>query len=112
MALENGEFVHVVEHRRFESDVRRHFVGKVVSCQGSVLRLEGYLFTFNLNSGRFERVSGIRERIFSIDNRISFTLLSPNCDLDNLMYQSGEAGLYLTDDNEVNLDVGVFAKHG
>jgi hypothetical protein len=112
MVLENGEFVHIVEHRRFESDVRRHFVGKVVACDQGHFRVSGFIFRYNLASGQFEKIEEPRERVFVIDNMISLTVLPPTCDLERMTYERYRDELYLTDFGDVRLEIGAFGGQG
>jgi hypothetical protein len=40
-AIEIGDKVHIITRRRFESDMRRHFVGEVIGISGELCRLRG-----------------------------------------------------------------------
>ena len=42
--LSPGDKIHVMHRRRFEKDVRRHFVGEVKGYEQGVARASGYVF--------------------------------------------------------------------
>ena len=111
-AFEHGECVHIVEHRRFESDLRRHFVGKVLFFDANYLRVKGFLFVFDHGVGNFVRVPDERTRVFSIDNRISITVLPENFDLPAAEYQRNSPDIAFTDGKSVSLDLGALSCHG
>ena len=111
-AFEAGEKVHIVEHRRFESDLRRHFVGKVLYFDANYLRVRGYLFVFDHGRGEFAKVPPERTRVFSIDNRISITVLPGEFDIESALYKRNGMDLAFTDGKTVELDIGAFSSHG
>ena len=111
-AFEHRERVHIVEHRRFESDVRRHFVGEVQFHDGNFLRVKGYLFVFDHGRGEFIKVPPERTRIFSVDNRISITVLPKEFDLTTAAYKKNGTDLLFTDGKTDELHIGAFSSHG
>ena len=111
-AFQHREKVHIVEHRRFESDMRRHFVGEVRYYDAKHLRVKGYLFVFDHGRGAFIRVSPERTRVFSIDNRISITVLPEDFDVAGADYRRDGADLVFTDGKTIDLDIGAFGSHG
>ena len=82
------EKVHIVEHRRFESDLRRHFIGEVQFYDKDHLRVKGSLFVFDHGCGEFVKVPPERTRVFSIDNHISITVLPEEFDLASALLQA------------------------
>lgn len=106
------EKVHIVEHRRFESDMRRHFVGEVQYYDADHLRLKGYLFVFDHGRGAFVKVPPERTRVFSIDNRISITVLPEDFDLAAAGYKRNGPDLVFGDGATTELDIGAFSSHG
>ena len=112
MVLKIGEIVHIVEHRRFESDMRRHFIGKVNACENGLARIKGQIFKYSLQSGQFEKIEDARERFFRLDNMISLTVLPPGCNAEQLAYERVYDNLYLTDGGDVHMEIGVFGAHG
>ena len=111
-AFGHRERVHIVEHRRFESDVRRHFVGEVQFRDGNFLRVKGYLFVFDQGRAEFVKVAPERTRIFSVDNRISITVLPETFDLSRAVYKNNGTDLVFTDGKTEDLHIGAFSSHG
>jgi hypothetical protein len=64
MLFEIGEKIHIMARRRFEQDIRRHFVGTVLASDGTVIRMEGYTFVFDSNKDIFIKRPEKRTRIF------------------------------------------------
>lgn len=42
MLLKQNEKLHIVERRLFNDDLRRHFIGEVVECSDSAVRVTGF----------------------------------------------------------------------
>lgn len=110
--LELGECVHIVEHRRFETDVRRHFVGRVEALSTAGIRVSGFMFVFDQRAGSFVRKEDHRTRIFQLDNLIGVTVLPAETNLDALTYQRDEGGLAITDGSNIRLDIAAFGSRG
>lgn len=111
-AFQPGEKVHIVEHRRFESELRRHFIGKVLYFDANYLRVKGFMFVYDHGTGSFAKVPSERTRVFSIDNRISITVLSEKFDLTSANYQRNGPVLAFSDGKTPPLDIGAFSSHG
>jgi len=106
------EKIHIVEHRRFESDLRRHFIGEVQYYDNDHLRVKGCLFVFDHGRGEFVKVPPERTRVFSIDNHISITVLPEGFDFTSAVYKRNANDLVFTDGKTVELDIGAFGSHG
>ena len=102
----------MTEHRRFETDVRRHFVGEVVATGMGAVRLRGVLFVYDAGSGEFVKKAELRERIFAIDNTVSITVLPSKCDFEALTYVREDGNLLLSDGRDIRLDIAAFGAHG
>ena len=111
-AFGHQDKVHIVEHRRFESDMRRHFAGLVQFYNADHLRVKGFLFVFDHGRGAFIKVPPERTRVFSIDNHISITVLPEDFDLSGAAYERNHADLVFTDGKTLHLDIGAFSSHG
>ena len=111
-SFRHREKVHIVEHRRFESDLRRHFIGEVQFYDNDHLRVKGSLFVFDHGCGEFVKVPPERTRVFSIDNHISITVLPEEFDLASALYKRNATDLVFTDGKTVELDIGAFGSHG
>ena len=59
-AIKVGDKLHIITRRRFENDVRRHFVGEVTAIFGELQEIRGYAFVFEpgINVYRKPRSSG------------------------------------------------------
>ena len=111
-AFGHRDKVHIVEHRRFESDMRRHFVGEVQYYDADHLRVKGFLFVFDHGCGEFVKVQPERIRVFSIDNHISITVLPEEFELPSAIYKRNGPDLVFTDGKTLELDIGAFSSHG
>ena len=111
-AFQHREKVHIVEHRRFETDMRRHFVGEVTFYDANHLRVKGVLFVFDHSNGVFSKIPPERTRVFSIDNRISITILPQAFETANAEYRRNDADLVFTDGKTIEIEIGAFNSHG
>jgi hypothetical protein len=111
MVLRKGEKIHVMVRRSFESDVRRHFAGTVVTdTEGDVVRIEGYAFVWDAGVNRYAKRPELRTRTFSlIDGRNIINVIPSNIDINKLQYtQSKEGHLVVTDGSVFQLDINEF----
>ncbi|MDX1379711.1 MAG: hypothetical protein R3233_01255 [Xanthomonadales bacterium] len=108
-----GEKVHLVMRRRFESDVRRHFIGEVTAYDRGNARLEGYAYVFDARSNQFVRRDERRVKIVNLgDSGYVANVFSAEVDLSALRYtQSARGNLVVTDDNGFELDIHEFGAH-
>ena len=111
MMLQKEEVVFVMEHRLMESQLRRHFVGRVRACTEQAVRVEGYLFIYDSNHGTYFRKKRSQTRIIPlVDSRLSIMVLPEKTDLDNICYfEHPDGGLVVTDGREFELDVSEFS---
>ena len=111
--LSKGEKIFVVTRRLFESDLRRHFVGKVQQVSGAAVRVRGYAFVFDATANVFVRRNELRTRIFSlIDAGYTMTVLPGETILDKIQYSLNEKGQrVLTDDSTFTMNVSEFGVH-
>lgn len=110
MALSEGEQIHVINRRKFEGDLRRHFVGRVEAVSGSVARIRGIAFVFDSNKNQYERKTGVRIRIVGLeDSGILINVLPSEVALDQLRYDTNsQRQLVLTDGAGFCLDINEF----
>ena len=105
-----GERIHVAERRRFESDLRRHFVGEVIATSGGSIRARGYVFVLNSGTGTFEKKPELRTRLISAtDANNIINVLPESVDLEAVRYtyDSGRR-LTVTDGVDFKLDINEF----
>ena len=109
MILEQGEKVHIVERRYFADDLRCHLVGEVTTCTEQAIRLEAYLWVYDIANGRFVRKPEKRERIVCLGDRVTINVLPTEADLDAVRYATDpERGLVATDGRSFTLEVTEF----
>jgi hypothetical protein len=112
MVLEPGDKIHIVEHRRFQEDIRRHFIGEVEAATDQALRATGYLFLYEKQAASFTRDDEPRTRVFAIENTVGITVLPPETDIDNVAYQRDDKGLAINDRAGVRFGIGIFGPSG
>jgi hypothetical protein len=103
-----GENVIIITKRTFADDVRRHFIGTVTACAGSLVRVEGHEWIAN-NVGGYERRSDGRTRVISLSYGGEVVLIVPPAvDLARLTYRIVTGRLIITDDADFSLEVSEF----
>ena len=103
-----GENVVIITKRTFADDVRRHFIGTVTACLGSLVRVEGHAWIAN-NVGGYERRSDRRTRVFSLSYGGEVVLIvPPSVDLATLTYRIVTGRLIITDDADFSLEITEF----
>ena len=106
--LSVGENVILITKRLFADDVRRHFIGTVVACAGSVVRVEGHAWVAS-NIGQYERRDDLRTQIFSLSYGGEVVLLvPPSVDLGALIYHITSGHLLITDEADYSVDITEF----
>jgi hypothetical protein len=113
MLLEVGEKIHVMVRRRFEQDLRRHFVGEVTRVAENAVCAEGYVFVFNRVTNAFVRRTERRKRIVALtDNGNIINVIAAEVDLEKLVYDTSSGGrLIMTDHESFSLDINEFGTH-
>ncbi len=96
--LSKGEKVHVLIRREYELDIRLRFVGEVVEATDTVVRLRGYAFVFDTNTGKFVRSAEQMERIVSlVDSGNIIHLIPREVKLEELRFVDERDRNVLTD---------------
>ena len=110
MVLQIGEKIHLIVRRRFDTDLRRHFVGEVKQVSEFLARVAGYTFVFDANAGSLVKRPGLRVRLFSLIGEGNIINVIPeSANLDKVAYKmSREGRLVVTDDESFSLDVNEF----
>jgi predicted SnoaL-like aldol condensation-catalyzing enzyme len=108
--LKPGEKIHVLTRRRFENDIRRHFVGVVKESNESTVKIEGSVFVVDSFREHFERRPEIRTRIIGLaDSGNIINVIPKNVDLKALNYKiSKDNHLVITDDKSFQMDINEF----
>ena len=99
MLLKLGEKVHLIHHRRFERDVRRHFVGVVEDYELGLARLNGYAFvTDDLNKHEFVRRPDRRTKIAALSaGNFLINVIPPEVEIEKIRYELRDRRLVVTD---------------
>lgn len=113
MVLKQGEKVHVVTRRRFEGDLRRHFVGEVQAATESTARIDGYVFIFDAFSNKFVKGSERGVRIFGlVDSGNIISIIPQSVNVEKVSYQIHlDNRLVLTDGESFQLDINEFSAY-
>ncbi len=101
-----GEIVHVIARRSFDGDLRRHFVGRIVAAEGLSVRLEGYVFAFDISHKElFVKLDEERTRILNLgDSGLIVNVLPRETDVEKVHYvQEADGKLVVTDGKAFSL---------
>jgi len=110
MILEQGEKVHIILRRNFEGDLRRHFIGEIVTAKDTLVRVAGYAFVLDNTTGQFVRRPEKRIRIFGLaESGNIINVLPLKSDIEESVYeQSSQGKLVVTDGKNFTLDINEF----
>ena len=108
-AVDVGNKLHIITRRRFEEDVRRHFVGEVIGIAGELLRIRGFAFVFSPGVNQYRKLPELRTRLFSVgQDGFIVNVLPPEVSIEALDYRIVQKRLVVTDDAGFVLDVNEF----
>ena len=107
MILTNGEKIHVIHRQLYDGDAKRHFVGVVEACEGSLARVNGYLFAMDVKSNLFVKRESLRTRIIPLDSAgVIVNVLPAQVQLDKISYKYRQGGdILVTDGSDWHLDL-------
>lgn len=110
MMVAHGEKLHVMTRPLFERDVRRHFVGEVVTSKGGLVRLSGYVFVYEPERGQFIRRPDARVRILNLADPLQIVKVLPvQVVIEDLVYRLERDGsLVVTDGRQFKMDINEF----
>lgn len=111
MVVHQGEKIHIIIRRRFENDLRRHFIGEIIEVDGLLARTEGYVFVLDTTNNQYIRRKDMRTRLVSLaDSGNIINVLPANADLQNTKYveETTEQRLVVTDEKTFELDINEF----
>lgn len=112
MVVEVGEYVHVVERRQFDSDLRRHFVGRVDQVEGSAMRATGYTFVYDSGVTRYVRAAKRRTRVIALNSSgLVINIAPPDTQIEDVRYEDRNGRLVVTDGASFNLDINEFGRN-
>ena len=107
MMLKSGEKIHAIHRQLYEGDAKRHFVGTVEECEGTLARVKGYLFAMDTKSNQFVRRDSIRIRIIPLDSaEVIVNVLPEHVQIDKITYKYRPAqDILVTDGSDWHLDL-------
>lgn len=68
MIFETGDVVLVSHRRMFEKDEPRYFVGRLLTCEGPIIKIEGFTFVRDLSNGHIIKKDEKRIKVLSLDS--------------------------------------------
>lgn len=110
MAVSIGDKLLIICRRMFESDIRRHFTGKVSDINNNVVRVVGYAFIFDKSLNEFRRKPDQRTRIISLQDNSNIVFVLPDDIRPQDIYYKHDSknGLQATDGKDFTLDINEF----
>ena len=108
--LSPGEKIHVMHRRRFEKDVRRHFVGEVETDEQGVARASGYVFVIDdLSKHLFVKRPDRRTKFVPIGpGDVIVNVIPQTLDLERVAYELKDRSLLVTDGSAWSMDAKEF----
>lgn len=103
--LKSGDKIHVVHRQLFEKDARRHFIGVVDACEGSLVRAAGFLYAADRKSNKFKPHQPVRTRIISLDSGVIVNVLPDNVRIDQIKYEYPTTGEVTVTDGTWSMDL-------
>lgn len=112
MLVDIGDYLHVIERRRFESDLRRHFFGEVERVDGAAVRATGYTFVYDSGRTSYVRSSEKRTRVISLDSSgLIINIASRESRIEDVRYEDRDGRLTVTDGASFSLDINEFGRN-
>jgi hypothetical protein len=108
--LSPGEKIHVMHRRRFEKDVRRHFVGEVAGYEQGVARASGYVFVVDdLSKHLFVKRPDRRTKLIpTMSGDVIVNVIPETVDVESVAYELKDRSLVVTDGGDWAMDVKEF----
>lgn len=97
-AIDLGDKLHIITRRRFEGDIRRHFVGEVIGISGELQSVRGYTFVFNTGTNDYKRERESRTRVLSVGHDgLIVNKLPPETVIESVEYRLQDKRLVVSD---------------
>jgi hypothetical protein len=108
--LSTGEKIHVMHRRRFEKDVRRHFVGQVEAYEQGIARTSGYVFVIDdLSKHLFVKRPDRRTKLVPVaSGDVIVNIIPEEVDLERVAYEIKDRTLWVTDGSGWSMDLKEF----
>ena len=110
MIIEVGEKLHIMYRSIYENSTRRHFIGEVIATQGSVCRLHGYVFIYDVKKTEFVKKPEKRTTIMDVAESGYITnVIDSAVVLEDVRYKYAQnVGLIATDEKSFTLNINEF----
>jgi len=110
MVIEKGEKIHIMYRAIYENSTRRHFLGEVQVAEGSVCRLEGYVFVYDKKTAEFMRKPEKRTTLIDLsESGYISNIIDKEVNLNNVVYKyAKDVGLIATDNIHLSLNINEF----
>lgn len=110
-AVSISDKLHIITRRRFEGDLRRHFVGEVIGASGDLHSVKGYAFVFVAGSNEYKKLAEVRTRLFSLgQDGLVVNKIPSTVSLAALGYRVIDRRLVVTDGKDFSLDINEFGE--
>jgi hypothetical protein len=110
MILQQGEKIHVIHRRNFETDPHRHFAGTVDDYENGIARVTGHIYTVDMVKFSFFRRPELRTRIISlISGDLLVNVLPEEVDLEKVVYKQEKSSVRVTDGSDWHMDISDLA---
>jgi hypothetical protein len=108
--LNPGEKVHIIHRRRFDKDIRRHFIGQVDDYEHGIARVSGYVFVIDdLSQHLFIRRPDKRIKLVPLTSgELIVNILPTSVDIELVHYELKDRTLIVTDGSPWTMDVKEF----
>lgn len=110
MVFAKGEKIMVITRRRFENDLRRHFIGEVVDLSTTAVRVRGYAFVFDILLSEFVKDECLLTRIYSLIHAdLVYNVLPREVNIEQIRYTIKENQQHVvTDGHSFEINVSEF----
>ena len=107
MILKTGEKILIIHRQLFDGDARRHFVGTVEMCDGTLARVNGYLFALETKLNQFVKRDTLRTRIIPLDcGSVIVNVLPEQVQIEKVTYKHRTGGdILVSDGGDWHLDI-------
>lgn len=98
MILDNGDAILVSHRRMYEHDDARYFVGRVIACEGDLIKTKGYTFVRDPSSGYVVKKDEQRTKVLSLSSAGFLVYQLPtDINVETTSIQVGEGDAMLVD---------------
>lgn len=110
MVIEKGERVHVIYRALYQNSSRRHFLGEIQANEGTVCRIEGYVFVYDDKSSVFIKKPERRVTVMDLsESGYIVNVIDRSVVIEDIAYKYDQGvGLVAKDGKEFSLNINEF----